>query len=355
MYTQLLSASFDFHLPHQLECAIPTERRGIPRDAVKLMVSNRSNNKISNTTFNKITDFLKPGDVLVVNTSGTLKAALTTTLPNGKAGRIHLSTKLSRNVWLAEVREVIGKKTKRFHGLQSAQLLPLPGGGNAELLKPYYPSVSEKAHLQLWEIRFFLPKEVEDYLEAYGQPIRYVQLDQQYPSEYYQTVFAKEKGSSEMPSAGRAFTQGLVAKLVAKGVQFAPILLHTGVSSLEVGEKPYPEFAKVPAATATLVNEAKAEGRRIIAVGTTAIRAIESAVDKYGQVHATTGMTDLVVTPERGMQVVNGMLTGFHEPRASHLLMMEALANREHLALCYREAIKEGYQWHEFGDLHLIL
>ena len=355
MNTIAKEKAFDFSLPKLLECALPTEERGLPRDGVRLLVSDKSDNSITHSQFRNLGSFLQEGDLLIVNASGTLNAALPTTLPNGTEGRVHLSTKLSDKEWLVEVRQVSKNKTIRFHGLNVGQVLKIPGKAVLKITAPYFADNSKKDHLQLWKAQLNISGNVNEYLAQYGQAIKYSDLQHQYPSTYYQTVFANEPGSVEMPSAGRAFTAELVSNLFSKGVQFAPILLHTGISSLEIDERPYPEYFRVTSLTAKLVNQAKRNGQRIIAVGTTAIRAIESAVNDSGKVVAREGMTNLYITPERGLKVVNAMLTGFHEPKASHLLMMQALANQEHLSLAYRAAIKQQYQWHEFGDLHLLL
>lgn len=346
--------NFDFELPPALECAKPSEERGIGRDEVQLLVSNRKDDSIIHSQFKEIGQFFQEGDVLVVNTSGTLNAALEVDLANGRKGRVHISTKVEEELFLVEVRQIIGNETKRYFNLKVGQTISLADGGKMELIAPYYRETAKQTHIQLWRVAFDLPTNMESYLAKNGLPIKYVNVDEIYPNEYYQTCFANEMGSSEMPSAGRAFTADIVADLVAKGVQIAPILLHTGISSLEVNEKPYPEYFRVSETTARLLNTAKADGRRIIAVGTTAIRAIESAIDKNGAVQAQKGMTNLFITPDRGLKVINALLTGFHEPKASHLLMMEALASKEHLSSCYEEAIRENYHWHEFGDLHLL-
>ncbi|GJM34332.1 MAG: queuosine biosynthesis protein [Saprospiraceae bacterium] len=346
----------NFTLPLSLQCATPSELRGIERHEVRLMTSFREDNRIEHSLFKNIGDFLEAGDVLVVNTSGTLKAALPVTLPNGQSGRIHLSTHRKDNEWLVELRSVSDNKTHRYHQAKVGDVLNLPEQGSMKIVAPYYRDVaSGKKHLQLWIARFDLPVEMEAFLEKYGTPIRYAQIEEAYPAAYYQTVFANETGSAEMPSAGRAFTPDLVTSLMAKGILFAPILLHTGVASVETGEQPYPEYFRVSPTSASLINWAKSQGRRIIAVGTTAIRALETVADPNGKVREGEGWTNLFITPERGLHVVNGLLTGFHEPKASHLLMLEALAERSHLAVSYQAAIQEGYQWHEFGDLHLVL
>ncbi|MCF0090474.1 MULTISPECIES: S-adenosylmethionine:tRNA ribosyltransferase-isomerase [unclassified Streptomyces] len=210
--------------------------------------------------------------------------------------------------------------------------------------------------------RVVRPSEVVDVpglLRRHGRPIRYAYTERDQPLSAYQTVFALPgadgAGSAEMPSAARPFTPRLVAELVSRGVQFAPLTLHTGVASAEAHEPPYPEGFAVPEASARLVNAARAGGGRVVAVGTTAVRAVESAAGADGIVRACAGWTDLVVTPGRGVRVVDGLLTGLHEPEASHLLMLEAVAGREAVERGYEEALAGRYLWHEFGDVHLLL
>jgi S-adenosylmethionine:tRNA ribosyltransferase-isomerase len=147
----------------------------------------------------------------------------------------------------------------------------------------------------------------------------------------------------------------LIERLLKKGVVLAPILLHTGVSSLEENETPYPEYMEIDPVSASIINTAKSQGRRIIAVGTTAIRAIESAVNSEGRVIPYQGNTELFIDEGYTMKVADGLLTGFHEPRASHLNMLQAIAGYEHVDRAYQAAIEAGYYWHQFGDLHLIL
>jgi S-adenosylmethionine:tRNA ribosyltransferase-isomerase len=193
------------------------------------------------------------------------------------------------------------------------------------------------------------------YLEQYGFPIRYSYVKDRWPLSYYQTVYATEPGSAEMPSAGRAFTPELITRLVANGVGIAPLVLHTGVASLEEHEAPYAEYYRVPTETARLVNATRAAGKRVIAVGTTVVRALETVTDQQAIVHPGEGWTRIIITPQRGIRSVNGLLTGLHEPRSTHLMMLEALAELDHLKLTYAEALRARYLWHEFGDLHLIL
>jgi S-adenosylmethionine:tRNA ribosyltransferase-isomerase len=209
--------------------------------------------------------------------------------------------------------------------------------------------------VRLWIATLQLPMHLLAYLEAFGFPIRYSYVRREWPIEYYQTVYATEPGSAEMPSAGRAFTPELLTRLVARGVLVVPLVLHTGVASLEDHEPPYEEFYRVPLDTARALNSARAAGRRIVAVGTTVVRALETVTDELGVVHPGEGWTRLVITPDRGIRSASALLTGLHEPRATHLAMLEALAGREHLKIAYADALRQGYLWHEFGDLHLIL
>ncbi len=225
----------------------------------------------------------------------------------------------------------------------------LDGGGRLTLLERFGDS------RRLWIASPHLRGTVLDHLALYGEPIRYRHAPDPWPLSAYQQIFGIEPGSAEMPSASRPFTPHLVVDLVRHGVTLAPILLHTGVSSLEGNEMPYPERYRVPAGTANLVNTVHDGGGRVVAIGTTVVRALETVVDDRGVVHPGTGWTELVVTPERGVRAVDGLLTGWHEPEATHLLMLEAIAGRPTLDRAYDEARRGGYLWHEFGDSHLLL
>ena len=207
---------------------------------------------------------------------------------------------------------------------------------------------------RLWRAR--LSVAVVPYLLRYGIPIRYSYVSRDWPLAAYQTVFSRKPGSAEMPSASRPFTPPVVTALAARGVLIAPLTLHAGVSSLEADEDPYPEPYDVPPATARLVNHVRSAGGRVIAAGTTVVRALETAVDGgSGLVVLSAGWTSHVVTPETGVRAVDGLLTGLHEPRSSHLRMLAAFAGPALLAACYEAAITSGYLWHEFGDVHLLL
>ena len=352
-----LGAALDFHLPPELEAGAPPEARGLARDEVRLLVSYRADDAVAHTRFRALPEFLAAGDVLVINTSGTLNAALAAIRAGGMAVELHLSTHLPADLWIVEVRRPDGTTTQPFYDATPGETLRLPGGATATLLTPYRRDRTALAPgpNRLWVATLALPGPLLPYLEQHGFPIRYGYVKAGWPGSYYQTVYATEPGSAEMPSAGRAFTPELLTRLVAQGVQVAPLILHTGVASLEDHEPPYEEYYRVPLATAQLVNAARAAGRRIVAVGTTVVRALETVTDATGTTHPGAGWTDLVITPEGGLQAVSALLTGMHEPRATHLAMLAALAGQRHLEVAYTAALAHGYLWHEFGDLHLIL
>ncbi|MFE5817420.1 S-adenosylmethionine:tRNA ribosyltransferase-isomerase [Streptomyces sp. NPDC056479] len=343
-------------VPEELSARVPAEQRGpgLGRDAVRLLVSRGT--AVSHHTFRELPRLLRAGDLLVVNTSETLAAAV-----DGRIGHacvvVHFSTLGDDGRWAVELRKPDERGTTRARtGGPAGSEVRLPGGMGLVLEVPLSAG-SER----LWWARVTGPTGagVVGLMREHGRPIRYSYTERDQPLSAYQTVFALPSadgtGSAEMPSAARPFTVGLVTELVSRGVQFAPITLHTGVASAEAHEPPYPERFAVPEASARLINAVKAGGGRVVAVGTTAVRAVESAVGADGVVRAREGWTDLVVTPERGVRVVDGLLTGLHEPEASHLLMLEAVAGRAAIDRSYEAALDGLYLWHEFGDVHLVL
>jgi S-adenosylmethionine:tRNA ribosyltransferase-isomerase len=337
-----------FELPRDLEAHEPPEARGLARDDVRLMVS-RPDAPPEHHSFRSLPDILDPGDLLVINTSATLPASLDAVRPDGSVVELHLSTPLPAGLWVVELRQPASPGTLPFRTDVTGECLTLPGEGRIELLARYPRSG------RLWVAVLHLPAPVQEYLATYGRAIRYGHVDHDWPLSAYQTVYANEPGSAEMPSAGRAFTAELITALVARGVGVTPIVLHAGVGSLETGELPTPEPFRVPAATAARVNATRANGGRVVAVGTTVVRALETVADRGGVAHPGEGWTEVIITAERGIRVVDGLLTGWHEPAASHLLMLEAVAGRQMLDDAYRAALAGKYLWHEFGDLHLLL
>ncbi|GAB1509913.1 S-adenosylmethionine:tRNA ribosyltransferase-isomerase [Actinophytocola sp. KF-1] len=319
--------TLEFTLPAAREAHEPPEAKGLGRDEVRLLVT--SGGRVAHHRFTELPSLLRAGDVLVVNTSATVPAAV----PASDGLVVHFSTERPDGTWLVELR----RGARPFPGRPG--LVRLAGGGTVALVAPFGSG-------RLWTAEVDVP-DVPAYLAAHGSPIRYSYVPSRWPLSYYQTVFGVTPGSAEMPSASRPFTDRIVTELVARGVQFAPVLLHTGVASAEAHERPYPERFAVPPTSRALVDRAREEGRRVIAVGTTAVRAIES--------DGESGWTDVIVTPSRGVRRVDGLLTGFHEPKASHLDMLAAIVDHDALAATYREAIAAGYLWHEFGDVNLLL
>jgi S-adenosylmethionine:tRNA ribosyltransferase-isomerase len=364
------SLKFEFTLPPELEAAEPPEARGLRRDQVRLMVSNYSDDTVRHASFEDFPKFLSRGDVLVINTSRTRNAALPALRSDGTPLQLHLSTHLvdepsplstdaAHDLWTIELRSLEADgKSKHFEGAQEGEIISLPGAASAILHGPYISDCDpdlRKPSETLWLASLSLPSDVDDYLRRFGFPIRYNYVKDKWPLSYYQTVYATESGSSEMPSAGRPFTSELLVELESKGIRIARLILHCGVSNLETHEPPYKEFYQVPSEAARLVNEAHASGRRVIAVGTTVVRALETVTGAGGSVHAGEGWTCKVITPHDRLRSVNALLTGMHEPQASHLAILEALAGLPHTRLAYNEALGHGYLWHEFGDLHLMM
>jgi len=343
MTTVLDRGVLEFALDPRHQAHEPPEERGLRRDRVRLMVSRGDANPID-SRFDQIGAFLAPGDLLVVNTSATIPAALDGRFGDDGPVVVHLSGTLPGDLWLVEPRAPSGGST-----------LPLPlgeprdvhlDGGVIRLLAPF----KESKRLWLATSDVDLPS----YARENGSPIRYRYVPRPWPLDAYQTVFAREPGSAEMPSASRPFSHEVVSDLAARGVLIVPLLLHTGVSSLEGGEQPYPEYFRVPGPTAAIINAVRKRGGRVIAAGTTVVRALASVADG-DVVSAGEGWTEVVVSREHPVGMIDGLLTGWHEPESSHLMMLEAFASPDVLARAYGAALERGYLWHEFGDSHLIL
>jgi S-adenosylmethionine:tRNA ribosyltransferase-isomerase len=340
-------SGFAFERPAERQATRPPEARGLPRDDVRLLVTTARGHE--HARFRDLPRLLPAGTLLVVNRSATLPASLPA---RGAVGefRLNLSTRYGRGVWLAEPR------------WSHAEPGPLPleagqeirvAGFSARLLFPY-PGLP-----RLWFVR--VAGDVRHAMSGHGEPIRYGYLEPPFPPlAAYQTIFAQVPGSAEMPSAARPFTRRLVNALRAARVELAWVVLHSGVSSLEVGterieDQPFfPEPFLVPRRTELAVNEARWDRRPVVTVGTTVVRALESAWDG-ARVRATSGFTRRVVYPGRAPRAVDGLLTGFHDPLASHVALLHALAGEDVVRSGYEEAVREGYLWHEFGDSHLIL
>jgi S-adenosylmethionine:tRNA ribosyltransferase-isomerase len=339
-----------FAPPGDATAPAPSEARGLARDAVRLLVATRDG--ITHTRFRDLAEHLRPGDLVVVNTSATEARELDAVASGGGPVVVHLASRLGEDSWVVEVRTAPHAEKAVLDAAPGDRFLA--GSVAVTLLRPYPRAASSPtgAGNRLWRARVSGP--VHERLASHGRPIAYGYLDRAYPLSAYQTVFGIRPGSAEMPSAGRPFTDALVTALVARGVAVAPVTLHTGVSSQEAGEAPQPEWFEVPPATARLVETTRKAGGRVVAVGTTVTRALESAVEG-SHVVARSGWTERVVTPHDPPVVVTGLVTGWHDPQASHLLLVEAVAGAELTQRAYDAAAAHGYRWHEFGDAALVL
>jgi len=334
--------TLDFVLPEGLEATEPPTAR----DGVRLLVARPEG--LTHARFSQLGEFLAPGDLVVVNTSATLAAAV----DGRRAGapvEVHFSAELDDCSWVVEVRPG-GAATGPVTDLRPGEVIALDAGATLVVNRP-----APTGQTRLWQARALIDGGVAAFLARHGRPIRYTYVPHAWPLAEYQTVFAREPGSAEMPSAGRPFTEHVVTDLVTRGVAVAPIVLHTGVSSQEPGEPPQPERFRVPEATARLVNVTQQAGGRVIAVGTTVTRALESAANSDGAVQARHGWTDLVLGPPRPARVVTGLVTGWHAPGASHLALLSAVAGDALVERAYAEAVRQEYLWHEFGDSCLLL
>jgi S-adenosylmethionine:tRNA ribosyltransferase-isomerase len=332
--------------PRLIEADRPPELRGTPRDRVRLLVSH--GDRVSDRTFNDLPALLRPGDLLVVNVSKTLPATLDA---SGQCGNfiVDFSTAYSPRLWLTEPRWSPSRPGPLpLHAGEKFEVAGLP----ARVVAPY-PGIPRLLFLHL-------EGDVVAAMHRVGRPIRYGYLAGEYPLDAYQTVFARVAGSAEMPSAGRPFTSRLVAELARHGVDIAPIVLHAGVSSLEIDpSRPellplYPEPFDVPTGTVEAIRNVRARGGRVIAVGTSVVRALESAAGG-GELRPMSGFTRLYIHPDRPVRTFDGLLTGLHDAKTTHLALLSAVAGAKRLALAYDHAQDHGYLWHEFGDSHLIL
>ncbi len=342
MTTKLMSRAF---------AAAPPEHRGVPRDGVRLLVA-RTPDDLRHRSFRDLPGELAPGDLVVVNTSATVNGEADAVRTSGAEVVVHVATRLDDGSWVVEIRTA--------HDAARAVLDALPGetitldGATLTLREPYGGGNSPTGiGNRLW--RATTSGDLPATMARTGRPIAYGYLDRRYPLADYQTVFGIDPGSAEMPSAARPFTTDIVTALIARGIGVSPITLHTGLSSQEAGETPQAERFSVPEATAQAVNAAKARGGRVVAVGTTVTRALESAVDENGRVSRARGWTERVISPDDPARVVDGLVTGWHDPEASHLMLVESVAGKELTRAAYDAAYDEGYLWHEFGDSALLL
>jgi S-adenosylmethionine:tRNA ribosyltransferase-isomerase len=336
-----------FVLPDGVEATEPAEVRGTGRDDVRLLVA--SPRGLTHARFADLPGFLRPGDLLVVNNSATLAAAVDATRADGRAVTVHFATDLGDGGWVVELRPP-GRATGPVTDATAHERIALPAGAWLTLDARYPDDES----IRLWRATVSVEGGVETLLATHGRPISYAYVPRRWPLAAYQTVFATIPGSAEMPSAARPFTTELVTRLVSDGITVAPVTLHTGVSSPEAGEPPLPERYAVPRRTAALVNLTRNDGGRVIAVGTTVTRALETAAAADGTTMPSHGWTDLVLGDDRPARVVDGLISGWHAPGASHLDLLAAVAGHDVVDSAYGAAVEHRYRWHEFGDSTLL-
>ncbi len=355
--------ALSFDLAPDLVATSPAEERRLDRDGVRMLVA--SDDGLQDRLASDLPEVLRAGDVVVVNDSQTIPASLPGRTTDGEPVELHLSTvvpesgddpasalRASRSEWVVELRRPAAGGSRPEPADRAGTVVRLPAGAELRVGAAHGDGPSA---FRLWEATLRTPRPLAGYLDVVGEPIRYDYVARPWPITAYRTEFGDVPGSAEMPSAGRPLTRRLLHRLAHGGVQVARLTLHCGVSSGEAGEPPYAEWRSVPARTAEEVSRARRDGRRVIAVGTTVVRALESSADGRGGVRAAEGWTDLVVDAGREIDTVDGILTGWHEPQASHLAMLEAVAGRDLLCASYRAALDRGYLWHEFGDVHLLI
>ena len=359
---EVLDGPEGFVLPPELEATEPPEARGLPRDGVRLLVARKQEGSLSHHHFADLPSLLEPGDVVAVNTSATIPAALDAETSTGQPACLHLSGRLPGGLWTVELRHRSAEPgaaeetaSTPWLDAEPGTVVLLPAGGRVVLRTSAVAGLPSGFPVRVWVATVDLPDPPLSYLARHGRPIRYGHVKRDWPISYYQTVFAEVPGSAEMPSAARPFTAEVTTRLAAKGIIVAPFVLHCGVSSAESHEPPTAEWFKVPETTAQLINQARRRGAKVIGVGTTAVRALQTAAGPDRVVHPAEGWTELVVGPDTPISAVDGLVTGWHEPGASHLSLLLAVAGRDLVDASYSEALSAGYLWHEFGDSHLIL
>jgi len=339
----------DFVLPPEREAHEPPEVRGASRSDVRLLITDPVRG-VRHSRFESLPDHLEPGDLLVANDSMTYPARVQAIRESGEPVALYFANIGSGTLASTTIPETMTVlAAARDATLSAGERVSLPGGAHATFFGLHRRS------RRMWIANLSLPMPYFEYFARHGTPIAYPHVTLDLPIEAFQTIFARAIGSSEMPSAGRPFTAAILNRLTSRGIELATLTLHAGVSSAERNEVPLEEWRDVPVETAAAVRLAQKRGRRVIAVGTTVVRALESALDRRHRIVPARGWTSLHITPDRPMRAVSGLVTGFHEPTSTHLAILEAIGGRAHIEKAYGSALANGYLWHEFGDSHLIL
>lgn len=328
-----------FILPHELHAAFPPERRGVRRDHVRMMTIDRKSGKVIHDSFNHLADYVKPGDMIVLNNSRTIPAALRATIHSQEI-EVRLARCLSETSWEALI---------LLDNVEIGDCLQFSDELSAVV-------IDRKRDSPLLVLRFSISGlSLFQHVYSLGEPIRYEYIEESWDLHYYQNVYGTVPGSVELASAGRAFSWEMLLDLQKRGIQLSYLQLHTGLSYLndnnQLSPKENIERYDIPQETMAAVLKTKASGGKVIAVGTTVVRALESAVSTG----ISSGETALYIDAAFPLEIVDGIITGFHEPEASHLDMLTAFISPEILFNAYGEAIREKYLWHEFGDINFII
>ncbi len=343
METIIRKSDYYYNLPEELIAQTPAE----PRDSSRLLVYHRESGEIEHKVFRDITDYLRAGDVLVVNRTRVLPARLFAETQNGGKVEVLLLKRLELDEWEVLVRP--GKKCKIGTRLTVNSELSLEVTG----ITP-----SGERH-----VKFFYEGTFEDVLSRAGSmPLPpYIHEKLKNP-ERYQTVYSKENGSAAAPTAGLHFTPALLEKLRGMGVEIAEVLLHVGLGTFRpvkeeniLDHKMHSEYYEVDEAAAQIINRAKREGRRIIAVGTTSVRTLETVADENGFVSPCKGDTEIFIYPPYRFKCIDGLVTNFHLPESTLLMLVSALVSREEVLHVYETAVAQKYRFFSFGDACLFV
>jgi S-adenosylmethionine:tRNA ribosyltransferase-isomerase len=380
-----------FRLPPELEAAAPPEARGLRRDHVRLLLVDRATGSVRHHRFHELPWLLEPGDLLVANDSRTLPASLLGHTAAGTPLEVRLAAREEGEAGpggegagpgregAGPGQEGAGPGGERW----AALVLGVPAGGGDPALvptdaRPPAPDLAagerlrfagglgatvlgrhEEAGPLVWLAFDLAGERLAEALHRAGRPVRYAYVPRPWPLHQYQTLFAAGPGSAEMASAGRPFTVETLRDLRQRGIGLATISLHAGLSTYgdPVTDRRYvpAEPYLVPEATAAAVAASRAAGGRVVAIGTTVVRALETAAAGGDGVRPGAGVTRLRIVPGHRLAAVDGLLTGLHEPEASHLDLLGAFLDGQALERAYAAALGSGYLWHEFGDVCLLL
>ena len=336
------TADFDYALPPELIAQHPIE----PRDHARLLVVRRGDGSLEHRRFFDLPALLQPGDLLVANDSRVIPARLRTRKSTGGAVELLLLRRTEAGWWLT-----LARPSRR---LRPGTIVSVEGGGRV-----YEIEIGARRDDGLFEARL----EDEALIEACGEaPLPPYIHEPLADPERYQTVYAREEGSAAAPTAGLHFTPRLMERLAARGVDVAYVTLHVGLDTFRPVEADDPrehhihtEYAVLPPETARAIARAREHGGRVVAVGTTSVRVLESAAQGSGAIEAYRGDTGLMILPGHEFHAVDAMITNFHLPRSTLLMLVSAFAGKDLIDAAYAEAVRERYRFYSFGDAMLLL